>query len=113
MTTTPRLGRSQQAVYEYLKTHGPATGQQVGDALYDSTSSWGSSKLMALSGHRATAKHRRDWANKSLKALAKRGLIEALDEGQAGKHRAYNVPDDTPKSPPQAARHHSPFGVGA
>lgn len=70
-----KLGTSQQAVYEWLKKNGPATQQQVGDALYDTTSEYGKG---AVKNYSATDRNRREWARRILKKLSEHGLSTKL-----------------------------------
>lgn len=80
------IGKSQKAVLDYLKTSGPSTSQQVGDALYEKTSTafiegytgkqsgyWNTGKLKPEQVRLA-------WASKILGALKKRGLV--LERGK-------------------------------
>jgi len=92
-----RLGPSSQAVYDHLVECGDLRdAQSVGNALYDSISEWGRNKPQ---GFEATAKHRREWAQRLLKKLERQGLA-AKGEPEAGfngvaYYRAVVLDEDT------------------
>lgn len=64
------IGSSQRAILHWLQEKGAATAEEVGDALYESTS--------ACSGYihcRESAKVRRAWAQRVLKSLEGKQLV--------------------------------------
>ena len=61
-----KLGTSQQAVLDHLKNRCRTSGQ-IGDALYDSTSS-------CAKPYRSSVV-KTEWAGKILRSLVKRGLV--------------------------------------
>jgi hypothetical protein len=78
-----KLGKSQQAVVDLLKTvgGGPADAQFVGDNLYEKTSSCFAGKNAhnegyGMGGSAGPAQIRRSWAAKLLNELKKKGLVE-------------------------------------
>jgi len=65
-----RIGSSQRTVLGWLQSQGSATAEEVGDALYESTSS--------CSGYihcRQDARVRRAWAQRILKSLEGKQLV--------------------------------------
>ena len=69
-----RAGTSQEKVFAYLQGREPQTAQQVGDALYEATSSCAKWSQTGISHDRA--KLRQQWAAKLLNTLAKKGAIQ-------------------------------------
>jgi hypothetical protein len=74
-----RLGKSQKAVFELLgsiKDGGPMTAQEVGDALYEKTSSCFVNGHYGMGGGATPEQIRLSWASGILNSLKKRGLAE-------------------------------------
>jgi len=67
-----KLGTSQQAVLDHLSKHACSTSGQIGDALYDSTSS-------CAKPYRSSVV-KTEWAGKILRSLVKRGLVEVTSK---------------------------------
>lgn len=82
----PKLGKSQKAVFDLLKSDGPKTAQDVGDTLYEKTSSCFMGKDAHNGGYRmggssSPARIRMTWASKLLGELAKKGLVAYGNSG--------------------------------
>ena len=72
-----KLGKSQRAVFDWLKDHPNSTSQDVGDAIYDTTSGC----AIGYPHEWPIVKVRRFWAAKLLYILVKKGLVERVDVG--------------------------------
>ena len=72
-----QLGTSQKAVFDWLKDHPNSTSQDVGDAIYDTTSSC----AIGYPHEWSIDKVRRLWAAKLLSILVKKGLVERVKAG--------------------------------
>jgi len=72
-----QLGTSQKAVFDWLKDHPNSTSQDVGDAIYDTTSGC----AIGYPHEWPIVKVRRFWAAKLLYILVKKGLVERFDVG--------------------------------
>lgn len=79
-----KLGRSQKAVFDYLKEHPNITSQQIGDALYLTTSScakYSEDGNPGSMGGKATPEERRcAWASGVLTGMRKKGLVRYHQE---------------------------------
>ena len=85
-----KLGRSQQAVYDWLKEQKEAqTAWDVGNALYDDVSSC--SKKNSGYGRREwpAEKIRTSWAQKVIRELVKRKVV--WPKGVCGRATTYSV----------------------
>ena len=82
-TREKRLGPTQIVVYNYLRGNGPMTAAEVGEALYDTTSScseWSNTVW-------PKEKIRRRWASKVIRMLIKLGKVEMMD-GKPVRYKA-------------------------
>jgi hypothetical protein len=70
------LGRSQQKVLNYVKTHPLCTVKQVGEALYDTTSSC-AARGSSCGWPKEKLTHH--WAGEVVRQLKKKGLIRGPD----------------------------------
>ncbi len=65
-----KLGKSQMTVYRWLRKNGPATPAEIGEALYEKTSSCGKS-----TGVWPKEKTRIHWVRDILRQLTKKNLV--------------------------------------
>ncbi len=65
-----KLGKSQMTVYRWLRKNGPATPAEIGEALYEKTSSCGKS-----AGVWPKEKTQVHWAREILRQLRKKNLV--------------------------------------
>lgn len=66
-----KLGKTQQVIYDYVEAHPCQSAQEIGDELYGETSACSNWSHMET----PEEKLRRQWAQKVLRVLAKKGLL--------------------------------------